>query len=120
LAALNAGDAGAFVAIAHPDIEFIPMRAPVQGAFRGHAGLREFFDDNAQSFDVFTVSLDEVLEAPGDRVVAIGTLRIRGKGSGAEVTVPTATLIDFEDGKVVRFEELGERDRALAAAGLNR
>jgi ketosteroid isomerase-like protein len=120
LEAMNAGDAEAFVAISHPDIEFIPRRAPVQGAFHGHAGLRAFFADTAQNFDAFEVSLDEVREAPGDRVVATGTLRIRGKGSGAEVTVPTAVVIDFEAEKVVRFEELGDRDRALAAAGLDR
>jgi ketosteroid isomerase-like protein len=56
--------------------------------------------------------------AYGDHVVGIGTLRIRGKGSGAEVVVPTAVVLTFAQGKVVRFEKFGERARALEAAGL--
>ena len=101
----------------HPDVEFIPRRAPVQGSFRGHKGIREFFADNAESFDVFHVTTDEVRDH-GDHVVGIGTLRIRGKGSGAEAVVPTAVVLTFVQGKVVRFEEFGERARALEAAGL--
>jgi hypothetical protein len=70
-----------------------------------------------ESFDVFHVTSEEALDH-GDRVVGIGTLRIRGKGSGAEAVVPTAVVLTFAQGKVVRFEEFGERARALEAAGL--
>ncbi len=115
--AFNDGDVEAVLAEMHPDVEFIPRRAPVQGAFHGHEGIREFFADNAESFDVFHVTLEETRDH-GDRVVGIGTLRIRGKGSGAEAVVPTAVVLTFAQGKVVRFEELGERARALEAAGL--
>ena len=52
-----------------------------------------------------------------DQIVAIGSARIKGKGSGAEVSVPTATVIGFRDDKIVRFEEMGDRTRALRAAG---
>ncbi len=115
--AFNDGDVEAVLAEMHPDVEFIPRRAPVQGAFHGHEGIREFFADNAESFDVFHVTLEETRDR-GDRVVGIGTLRIRGKGSGAEAVVPTAVVLTFAQGKVVRFEEFGERARALEAAGL--
>jgi ketosteroid isomerase-like protein len=114
--AFNRGDVEAFLESVHPDIEFIPRRAPVQGAYHGHAGVREFFADNAESFDVFEVRIDEVHEI-GDQIVAVGTVRIKGKGSGAEVTVPTATVISYRDGKIVRSEEMGDRTRALRAAG---
>lgn len=115
--AFNEGDLEAVLPEMHPDVEFIPRRAPVQGAFRGHEGLREFFADNAESFDVFHVTQEEVRDH-GDHVVGIGMLRIRGKGSGAEVVVPTAVVLTFAEGKVVRFEEFGDRARALEAAGL--
>ena len=102
--ALNDGDVEALLAAMHPDVEFIPMRAPVQGAYRGHDGLREFVADNADNFDVLHVTTEEVHDR-GDHVVGIGTLRVRGMGSGAEVVVPTAVVLTFAQGKVVRFEE---------------
>ncbi len=116
LEALNKGDVETFLEGMHPEIEFIPRRAPVQGAYQGHDGVREFFADNAENLDVFEVRIDELHEVE-DQVVAIGSVRIKGKGSGAEVTVPTATVIAFRDGKIIRFEELGDRARALRAAG---
>jgi ketosteroid isomerase-like protein len=118
VAAFNRGDVEEAVALIHPDAEFIPMRAPVQGAYRGHEGVREFFHDNAENFEVFEVTSEEIRDV-GDRVVALGTVRIRGKGSGAEVTVPSAVVITYEEGKVVRFEEFGDQSRALEAAGLS-
>jgi ketosteroid isomerase-like protein len=115
--AFNDGDVEGVLAEMHPDVEFIPRRAPVQGAFRGHEGIREFFADNAESFDVFHVTQEETRDH-GDQVVGIGTLRVKGKGSGAEAVVPTAVVLTFAQGKVVRFEEFGDRARALEAAGL--
>jgi ketosteroid isomerase-like protein len=111
----NAGDVESLLPDVAPDVEFIPMRAPVQGAYRGHDGLREFFADNAENLEVFRLDLEELIER-GDHVVVISTLHIRGKGSGVEITTPSAALVTFRDGLIVRFEELRERERALAAA----
>jgi ketosteroid isomerase-like protein len=115
LDAFNSGDVEMLLPDLDPDIEFIPRRAPVQGAYRGHEGVREFFADNAENLDEFRVHLDEVIDL-GSRVVGVGTVSIRGKGSGVEVTAPTATVITFREGKIVRFEECGEREQALAVA----
>jgi ketosteroid isomerase-like protein len=114
--AFNNGDVDAVLAETHPEIEFIPMRAPIQGAYHGHSGLREYFADSAEAFDVLHVTLDEVLPQGEGIVVNIGTLRVRGKGSGVEVAVPTAAVITVQDGKVARLEDFGNRTAALAAA----
>jgi hypothetical protein len=42
LEALNQGDVETFLEGMHPEIEFIPRRAPVQGAYHGHDGLIRF------------------------------------------------------------------------------
>jgi ketosteroid isomerase-like protein len=115
--AFNRGDVDAVIADMHPEVEFIPRRATIQGSYHGHGGLRKFFADNDENFDLFHVTQDEVRDL-GDRVVGIGTLRIRGKGSGVEVTVPTAVVLTLTEGKVIRFEEFGDRAKALAAAGV--
>jgi ketosteroid isomerase-like protein len=75
--------------------------------------------DTFENFDLFEVSNEEIRDL-GDRVFSIGTLRIRGKGSGVEVTVPTAIVLTFRDGKIVRFEDFGERSSALEAVGLSK
>jgi ketosteroid isomerase-like protein len=115
--AFNRGDVEAVLAELHPEIEFIPRRAPITGAYHGHSGVRQFFADNQESFDVFQVENEETYDL-GDRVLGIGKLRIRGKGSGVDVTAVTGVILTFSEGKVIRFEDFGERAKALAAAGL--
>ncbi len=87
--AFSTGDLESVLPDAHPDLEFIPMRAPVQGAYDGHDGLRESFADNAENFDEFHLVVEEVIDR-GDEVIVVGTLHIRGKGSGVKVTTPSA------------------------------
>jgi ketosteroid isomerase-like protein len=116
--AISRGDVDAFLLGIHPEIEFIPRRAAVQGTYHGHAGVRKFIADNAESYDRFEVSNEEFRDL-GDRVVAFGTVRIRGRESGVEVTHPTALLVMFRDGRIIRFEDFGERSQALEAAGLS-
>jgi ketosteroid isomerase-like protein len=79
---------------------------------------REFFGDTFESFDLFEARNEEIRDL-GDHAISIGTLRIRGKGSGLEVTVPTAIVLKFRDGKIIRFEDFGERSRAFEAVGLS-
>jgi ketosteroid isomerase-like protein len=117
-AAISRGDVDSFLLGIHPDVEFIPRRAAVQGTYHGHAGMRKYITENDESFDLFQVGNTEFRDL-GDRVLAFGTVRVRGRESGAEVTHPTALLVAFQDGKIIRFEDFGERDAALEAAGLS-
>jgi ketosteroid isomerase-like protein len=117
--AVNRGDVETVLSDMDAEIEFIPQRAAVQGVYHGHDGVRDFFADTFENFELFEASTDEVREL-GDRVVSIGTLRIRGKGSGIEVTVPTAIVLTFSDGKIVRFEDFVERSKALEAVGFGK
>ena len=115
--AVNRRDLEAFLLDMDAAIEFIPRRAAVQGVYRGYEGMRKYFVDNAESFDLYQVSYDEFRDL-GDRIVAFGTVRVRGKESGVEVTSPTAIVATFRDGKMVRVEDYRERSEALKAVGL--
>ncbi|MFI5250507.1 MAG: nuclear transport factor 2 family protein [Gemmatimonadales bacterium] len=115
--AVSRGDIEAALATLDPDIEFIPRRAAVQGVYRGYEGMRQFFAENADNFDLYHVSYQEVRDL-GDRLIAFGTVHARGKESGAEVTTPTAMVATFRDGKMLRAEDFAERSEALKAAGL--
>lgn len=47
-----------------------------------------------------------------------GIAGIRARGSGIETDIATAGVFDFSDGKIVRWEDFGDRDEALRAVGL--
>src|SRR4051794_10968903 len=81
--AFNRADVEALMAICSDDVLFLPGRSALQGGYRGEEGLRSFFADNADTFEVITVRLDEFHDA-GDRVVATGQVRIRPLGGGPD------------------------------------
>jgi ketosteroid isomerase-like protein len=43
----------------------------------------------------------------------IATTHTRGRGSGAEVSVPVAHLIRVRDGRIVRFQVFTDREGAI-------
>ena len=54
----------------------------------------------------------------GERVLAVGQLRTRGTGSGAEVESPMAYVVEFKNGKIIRIDDFFDPKEALEAAGL--
>ena len=116
--AFQRGDFEPWIEAFAEDSEFVPQRAPIQGTYRGRDALREFLADNAENFDVFHPSYQDIRDL-GDRVLAIGRLRIQGKEGGVELEVPSAIVVTYRDGKIVRFEDFGDERKALAAVGLS-
>ena len=56
---------------------------------RGHDGVREMFGDLYEAFDEIQIDVSEIRDL-GDRLVAIGRTRTRGKVSGVETETPLA------------------------------
>lgn len=50
-----------------------------------------------------------------DRVLALGTLRFTGMGSGIEIEVPVAIVASFRDGLMTHFKDHGDKDKAFEA-----
>jgi hypothetical protein len=48
----------------------------------------------------------------------VGEIHLRAKGSGIETDIPFGGLVEFLDGKIVRWEDFGSKDKALKAVGL--
>lgn len=115
--AINAGDVEAVLALVTEDVVITAARSAVQGDYRGYDGVRRFAADNDESFELFHVNLDDVRDL-GDRVLAIGTIRIRGRGGGVETDVPMAGVAVVKAGKLSRWEDFRDRRLALEAVGL--
>lgn len=60
----------------------------------------------------------EVREANGT-LVALGTLRYRGKTSGVEVTSPVGWVLEFRDGMIARARTFIDADQAVEEAALD-
>src|ERR1700680_1731157 len=100
----------------HPDVEFLPLRAATEGAYHGIAGIERFMADTEAVFEKFE-SHYEYLDLD-ERVLAWGTIRIQARQSGIETDIPVGGVVEFRDGKIVRWQAFGSKDDALKAVGL--
>jgi ketosteroid isomerase-like protein len=117
--AIRARDIDGLVELYDPDIEFEPLTG-IQveiGGYRGHAGVRRYFEEITQVWDVMLPHADDV-RAVDDQVVILGGCAVRGRGSGAISDNPMAWVLTFRDGKVLRHRAYRSREEALDAVGL--
>jgi ketosteroid isomerase-like protein len=120
--AYNRRDVGAMLDELHPEIEWHPLLQVLLGGgaivYRGHEGVREGIRDLDEAFSEIQAEQSEVRDL-GDRVIAIGHLRGRGKESGALTESALTWIVEFKSGKVIRVREYLEPEEALEAAGLS-
>jgi ketosteroid isomerase-like protein len=118
--AFNRRDLDAFMKCVTPDFEYYPsLVGTVEGrSFKGREGMERYFEDVRGAWEEFRVLLDELRDL-GDRVLWLGRMEGRGKGSGVPVDTPYRAISDFRDGKVSRIRVFLDHDEALRAAGLS-
>ena len=114
--AFNRGDFDAAVAIAHPEIEFVPPGG--QASLRGAEALRAWMEP-----DAFEEQRIEPLDfrVEGNKVLVRQHTQARGVGSGINLDQEIWTVWTFDDDLLVtRMESFlpHEESEALNAAGL--
>lgn len=114
----NRGDRTVDANVFHPDVHFLPLRAATEGAYHGLAGIEAFVSDTLEVFEKFEIHYEYA--DLGERVLAWGTIHVRGKGGGVETDIETGGIFEFRDGKIVRWEDFGSKEKALEAAGLRK
>jgi ketosteroid isomerase-like protein len=120
VAAFNDRDLDAMADLSTEDFEFIPYLAAVvekTTTYRGRDGLLQYLEEADAAWETFEGRVDEIRDL-GDRAVAFGEIRGRGRSSGLDVRVPLAWVVDFHNGKLRRVRSYGDRKEALEAAGL--
>jgi ketosteroid isomerase-like protein len=116
LAALNAGNIDALVAVCDQDFELdMSDRVFNPSTYRGHDGIRQFHKEVLEVWEHYVWEPEQLLEQ-GNRVVALVRTRGKGRGSGLEVDRQTAMIWTVRGDKAVSLRFYRERERALEAA----
>jgi ketosteroid isomerase-like protein len=107
-----------------PDVEVRSAIATVTGrlTYRGREGVEQWVADVTDAFDEWRLELDELDEVAPGRVLGVGTVHLRGRGSGATVDEPCAWILEHDNGVLTSFEaSLNRVDEARElAAGASR
>ena len=115
--AFNRGDFDAAIAVAHPEIEFVPPGG--QSSLRGAKAVRAWMEP-----DAFDEQQIEPLEfsVQGNKVLVRQHTKARGAGSGIELDMEIWAVWTLnDDGLATRIESFlpHQEAEALKAAGLS-
>ncbi len=121
LEAGNRGDVDTLLDELDPEVEWHSALHAFLGGeqtvFRGHDGVREMLRDLNEVFGEIHIEISEIRDL-GDRLVAIGRTRTRGKTSGAETEMPLAFVTQIRNGKTISLRAYNDPKQALEAAGV--
>ena len=113
--------AGVYAVLEYADPEIVFESAIVSGAeggaYRGHDGLRAWAAAYEAAFDEVRTTPEEFRDL-GDRVLMLGRVVGRGRGSGVPVESESAFLTTLRDGRIIHVKGFLDWDEALKAAGL--
>jgi ketosteroid isomerase-like protein len=119
LDAFNRRDTDAVAGLITVDFEWFPAMPTLLGggSFKGREGIEAYrmeIDDTWEEYRSVALEFRDL----GDRVLMLGRLEGRGRGSGAAVDSPQGVVIDFVDGKMSRTRTYLNHAEALKAVRL--
>jgi ketosteroid isomerase-like protein len=119
LRTLNEDGVEAVLSFIHPDFEFStpPSISVEPETYRGHDGLRRYFDQWYDAADLVRVLPEQFLDA-GDRVVVEIRLVARGRETGIESELRAAMVWHVSGRQATECEIFPTLDEAKQAAGL--
>src|SRR5215203_30048 len=84
--AITERDVGAALELCHPEIEFFSLMAQLEASpYRGFAGIRRYFKEIDATWEEWRVEVEQLLPAPGGRVVIVMSTHMRGRGELAPI-----------------------------------
>jgi ketosteroid isomerase-like protein len=120
--ALNRQDFTAVMELMHPDIEWRPALGPGGAEGRVYRGREEYErwlrTELMEVWDEFRAEHLDVRELPGERILLLGDLVVKGKASGLEMRTPFGQIAYLRDGLAIRLDAFPDHRSALAAAGV--
>ncbi len=115
--AFNRRDWDALLALMDDEIEVESRLVAMEGGYRGHAGLRRWWDDFLGAFPDYTVEVEEVRDL-GD--VTLGHIRGWGHSAASDAPIvdPFWQLSRWLAGKCVWWRNCSTEAEALETVGL--
>ena len=112
----NRGDLDGLVGMMDGAVEIFTVLAGVEGAYRGHEGVRRWWQDFHNAFPDWNTEL-LAIRAVGDGTLA--QLRLTGHGgeSGVPIDQTIWHVVRWRDGKAVRVSRHDSEADALEAVG---
>jgi ketosteroid isomerase-like protein len=99
--------------------EVSPEMSPDAGTYRGHAGVRQFWEFWHTLFEGFALEIVDVEVLEDGRILVSALPQGTGSASGVAVSSrPFAQVMEVRDGLIVWVGLYGTRRRALRALGL--
>jgi uncharacterized protein len=86
--------------------------------YRGHAGLREWFAELREGWEILDHTPLEVVDA-GDVVAFLCKIRLRARASGIELDSRLGQVFWVEGGLIVREHDFSDWDEALRVVGIS-
>jgi ketosteroid isomerase-like protein len=116
--ALSEGGVEALLPFIHPEFEVTTSAdlASEPDTYRGHAGLRRYFDSFYEAMDEIRFEPREFRDAGGHVIVPV-TLTARGRTTGIEASQKLVMVWSLREGQAIRVETYGTLDEALEATG---
>jgi uncharacterized protein len=115
--ALSEGGVEALLPFIHPEFEVTTPAnlAAEPDTYRGHEGVRRYFDSFYDAMDEVRFEPREFRDA-GERVIVPVTLTARGRTTGIEARQEFVMTWTLRDGKALRVEAFATLEEALQAA----
>jgi ketosteroid isomerase-like protein len=119
LEAFNCAEWDVAMASIHEHAVWVPSPGFPDAAPRyGRTAIRKFWTELSTTLPSFQASVEEIVDAGGDQVVALVRTHGIGRGSGADVSRTIGQVFTVRNGKVVSIVSYNRPGDALAAADL--
>jgi ketosteroid isomerase-like protein len=116
--ALNSGDPEALVVLCDEQFSLdMSDRVFNPAVYEGHDGIRRFYSEVQEVWEVYVWEAEQLMEA-GEHVVVLVCSTGTGRGSGAGVERRTAMIWTVHDGQATAVRFFRDRGQALKAVGL--
>jgi len=114
--AFNQRDVDGLVGLCHPDCEWLPFRAQLEGeVYRGHDGIRRFVSELDDDWTEFEIHPEELNDLSG-RVLVMGRVRALAGASGIAVDTLAGFVLEMRDGLMERLVSHSDPEAARRAA----
>lgn len=115
--AYNRGDVERLIELADPEIEFSTYITSVAGeTYRGHKGLRDWWNDLQETFADAHVDVDEVVSVSAEAGYVVGRGTAHGRQSGMPMSWPVFQVGVWRESRCTLFRFYPDRATADAAA----